>query len=778
MNFGIGQPVRRTEDARLLAGRGRFTDDIDLPGQAHMAVVRSPHAHARLRALEAAGALAMPGVLGVLTANDLAADGIGGIPALVRDPGFAFSNRDGTEMPDPPYPVLAAGKVRYAGEPVAVVVAETRAAALDAAEAVTVDYAPLAAVSEAAAALAPGAPLLRVEAPGNQAFDWETGDAAAVDSAFAGAAHVARIEVVNNRVVHSYLEPRAALAAYDVAAGRYTLYVGSQGAHRQKNTLALVLGIDAERVRVISGDVGGGFGGKGFVYPEHVLVAWAARRLGRPVKWTGTRAELFLADLQARDHVTRGALALDRDGRFLALGVDGVCNLGANVATHAVYVPIFHMSRMMSGAYAIPHIRYHITGAYTNTAPVHVYRGVGRAEAAYLIERLVDRAAAETGIDPVALRRRNFIAPEAMPYTSPMGAECDSGAYAAGMDRALALAGWDGFPARRDAARARDRLRGIGLAYYVEDAGGPPTEYVKVRVDPGGAVFGLAGSQSNGQGHATAFAQVLAERLEVPFEDVRIIWGDTDAVRAGVGSFGSRSMQMVGPGLVEASDRVIETGRAVAGHLLEVGPADIEYAGGRFIVAGTDRSVGLFEVAAAMAVDVLPEALRGELAADLDCRAKGDTYPNGCHVAEVEVDPETGVVALTAYTAVDDYGRRVNPMIVEGQLHGAIAQGAGQAMLERTVYDAATGQLLSGSLMDYALPRADHLPNLATGDHETPSPNNPLGIKGAGEGGAIGAPPAVMNAVLDALAQLGVARIDMPATPERVWRAVREAGAG
>ena len=775
MNFAIGQPLRRTEDEALLTGRGSFSDDAGLDGQAHLAVVRSPHAHAALGAIDGAAALALPGVLAVLTDAELTADGLQPIPSLVRDPSAEFRNRDGSRMPDVPFPLLAAGKVRYVGEPVAVVIAETAAQALDGAEAVAVDYQPLPAVTGAVAALAEGAPQLRDEAPGNRIFDWETGDGDAVDASFAAAAHVVRLDLVNNRLVTNYLEPRSAIGAYDEAAGRYTLISGSQSVHRLKGSLAASLGVEAGRIRVVSGDVGGGFGGKGFCYPEYILVAWAARRLGRPVRWTATRGETFLVDLQSRDHVSQCALALDADGRFLALRIVSTLNLGANIAPRGVYVPLNHMSRVMAGVYAFPAINMRLHGAFTNTAPVHVYRGVGRAEAIYMVERLIDQAAVETGIDRIELRRRNFIASEAMPYTTAMGTTYDSGEFATCLDMALEKSAWSGFAERRDEARGRGLVRGIGLACCIEDAGGPPTEFARVRVRPDGTVVGLVGSQSNGQGHGTAFAQVLVDQFGLPFEDAHIIWGDTDVVANGTGSFGSRSTQMVGSALVEASAMVIAKGRAAAAQLLQVQPPDIEYAGGRFTVVGSDRGLDLGEVAAAMAGEDMPDELRGELAAELDYRAKDDSYPNGCHAAEIEIDPETGVVRLCAYTAVDDFGRLVNPLLVDGQVHGAVVQGIGQAMFERTVYDAESGQLLSGSFMDYTMPRADDLPAIATATHEVPCLNNPLGVKGAGESGSIGAPPAVMNAVADALRQLGAATVDMPATPERVWRAIQEA---
>jgi len=784
MSYAIGQPVRRMEDVPLVTGSGRFTDDINLANQAYMVVLRSPHAHARLIAIDPTAAAAVPGVLCVLTAADLAADGVAGIPSHVRSPGFEFKNRDGSAMPDPPYPLLAEDRVRYGGEPVAVVIAETRAQALDGAEAVAVDYHPLAAVCHAREALEPGAPLIRVEAPGNRIFDWQTGDAEAVDAAFERAAWTVPIEVVNNRLVINYIEPRAVIGDYDVETERFTLHAGSQGVHRQQGTLAEVLGVETDRIRVVTNDVGGGFGGKGFLYPEGALVVWAARRLGRPVKWTGTRSEHFLADLQARDHIDCGEMALDGEGRFLALRVSSILNIGAHIAPSAIYVPIFHFTRILPGVYAIPHIHARLQGAFTNTPSLHAYRGIGRAEAIYLIERLIDKAALVTGIDAVTLRRRNFITPEAMPYATPTGAVYDSGAFAETMDKALAQARWDSIAERREQADGRGRLRGIGLAYYIEDAGGPPLEFVQVRVNSDGTVDGYAGSQSNGQGHATSFAQVLSQQLGVPFSSIRITWGDTDTVQSGVGSFGSRSMQMVGSGLAEASEKIIESGRRAAGHLLQAASQEIAYDNGVFSRQNSDASISLFEVAAAMAGEsaagetgeALPSELRGELTAALTYHAKDDSFPNGCHVAEVEIDPDTGVVELMDYTAVDDFGQLVNPLLVEGQVHGAIAQGLGQAMLEQTVYDPHSGQLLTGSFMDYALPRADSMAQrLVLESNPSLCLNNPLGIKGAGEGGTIGAPPAIMNAVLDALARRGVTDLDMPVTPMRVWQALRDA---
>jgi carbon-monoxide dehydrogenase large subunit len=776
IGFGVGQSAPRVEDRRLVTGAGRFTDDVRLPGAAQGYMLRAPHAHARIAKIDAARARKGKGVLAIYTASDLSAAGVKPIPSLTRAPPVAYKNSDGSDMPDAAYYPLARDKVRFAGEGVAFVVAETRAQAQDAAERVAVDYAPLDAVIDAEAALAAGAPRLWDELSDNRCFDWQQGDRAASEAIFAQAAHVTRLHLVNNRLVVAYLEPRACAATFDAATGRYTLYSGSQGAHRHKAMLAGVLGVAPEKVRAVSGDVGGAFGCRTFLYPEYALAAFAAARLGRPVKWRAERGEQFLSDQMARDQTMQAALALDADGRFLGLRIEADFNIGAYVASLAAYVIIVNEARMLANAYAVPDTYFRLRAAFTNCAPVNAYRGVGRAEAIYAFERLVDQAARETGIDRIELRRRNFIAPAAMPYTTPTGALYDSGEFRRVTDIAMAAHDWAGAAARKAAAARRGMLAGIGLAYYIEGAGGLPLEYAKLRAEADGSVTIFAGSQINGQGHETTFAQVAAERLGLPFDRIRVVQGDTALVEKGHGTFASRTMRMMGSAILGASELLLEKGAGLAGHLLEASVADIEYRAGSFGVRGTDRAVSLAEAAQAAAVDGIPAELRGELAGALEYKTGGVTYPNGCHVCELEVDPETGRVAVTRYTVADDVGRVINPAIVHGQVQGGVAQGIGQALLERTVYDRASGQLLSGSFLDYCLPRADDLPMIASTCHEVPCRTNPIGVKGAGEGGATGAPPAVINALLDALAPLGVRHIDMPATPEAVWRAIRAAG--
>jgi carbon-monoxide dehydrogenase large subunit len=775
-SFGIGQPVRRVEDRRLVSGRGRFTDDLALPGMAHACVVRAPYAHARILHIDTARARAAAGVMAVLSAADLERAGVRPIPTFARLPASSFPNRDGSPLPDPPYYPLARGKVRFAGEAVAFVVAETRALAHDAAERVVVEYEELAAVVDADSALAAGAPRLREDVPGNLCFDTEQGDAAAVERAFADAARVTRLRHVNNRLIVHYMEPRIAIGEYDPARALFTLRCGTQTVQRQRLVLSQVLGVEPARIRVMAGDVGGGFGARSFLYPEHALVAVAAKLTGRPVKWRAERSENFLSDTQGRDWIVDAALALDGDGRFTAVRFEGLHNIGAHIATLGHWAAAVNIMRLAVSVYAIPLAHVRLRAAFANCAPINAYRGVGRAEAIYALERLIDAAARETGRDPLALRRLNFIPPAAMPCRTAVGSLYDSGEFAAVMEKALALADWDGFAARKQAARARGLLYGRGVGCYIESAGGQPLEYAKLRAEPDGTVTVLAGTHSHGQGHETSFAQVVAERLDVPFERVRVVFGDTALVEKGAGTHGSRSMRMAGSAMLGAAAALIERGTAIASHLLEAAAEDIEFAAGTFRVRGTDRSVTLAAAAAAAArAGAVPEALGGELAGDLEYRTEGLTFPNGCHVCEVEVDPETGAARIARYAAVDDVGRVINPLLVHGQAHGGIAQGAGQALMERVVYDPASGQLLSGSLMDYALPRARDLPALAVYTHEVPCPTNPIGVKGAGEGGATGAPPAVINALLDALGAEGVTHIDMPATPEAVWRALRDA---
>jgi len=771
--FGIGASVKRREDQRLLTGEGRFADDFNGLGQAHAAFVRSPHAHADVLAIDAAPAKAVAGVLAVFTGHDLAADGVGGIPTLIAERGGNIRSRDGSPFAEPTWLALATDRVRHVGEPIAMVVATTPAQARDGAEAVVVRYAARPAVVDAVAALGDGAPQLHAVATRNRVYDWECGDAAATDRAFASAAYVTRLTLVDNRLITCFMEPRAAFAAWDAATGRYTIHASLQSVHQLAANLARILGVARDRVRCITGDVGGGFGSKIQPYPEYVALAWAARRLGRPVKWASSRSEGFVTDAQSRDHRLTGELALDEDGRITGLRVHSIQNLGAYVATGMPMSIILNMERMVSGVYAIPAIHLRLEGAFTNTVPINVYRGVGRLECVYTVERLIERAARETGRDPAAFRRANMV--RAFPYRTATGAVYDSGDYVARLDEAIEQADAEGFAARRAESAKRGKLRGLGLGPYVEGTGGVPQEFAEVRVLSTGVVEVPMGSQSQGQGHETVFAQVVAERLGVPFETVSIVQGDTDRVARGVGTFASRSMVRGGSAAVEASDAVVAAGKPMAAHLLEAATADIEYRDGAFRVVGTDRSIGLFEVARAVTGGQLPAALGTTLGAATWHENPAFAFANGCEVCELEVDPETGAVTIVAWTMVDDSGRSVNPMIVHGQQHGSVAQGIGQALIERCVYDSTTGQLLSGSLLDYAIPRADDLPSITVVSRDVPSPTNPLGVKGAGEGGTVGAPGAVINAILDALAPLGVTHIDMPATPERVWRAIQDA---
>ncbi len=767
---GIGQPVRRKEDFRLLTGQGRFSDDINLPDQAYACVARSPYAHAWIRRIDVKAALAAPGVLAVLTGADYLADGLRRLPNRPNPPDVALRNRDGSEIfLAPDYP-LVTDKVRHCGEGVVLIVAETFERAEDAAELVEVEYEPLPSVTDPSAAVEPGAPRIWDQVPGNICIDAELGDKVATNEAFARAQHVTRIDVTNNRVTGVPLEPRAAIGDYDVAAERYTLYAGGQGILIQKRALCEIFGAPEDKVRVICGDVGGGFGTRNLMFREFVLAVWAAKRLGRPVKWRSGRSEAFLSDPHGRDWSTQAELALDADGRFLALRAYNVANLGSHTLH---FVPLARGSRVMTAVYAIPVAHIGAKAVFTNTVPISTYRGAGRPEAMYVVERLIDAAAREMGIDRVELRRRNLIPPSALPYTNPLGTTYDSGEFEANMDGALKLAEWDRFPKRRAEARRRGLLLGIGLANYIETATGIPQERAHVEIRPDGWVDLILGTQASGQGHETSFAQVITEWLGVPFDRIRLITGDTDVVVMGSGSHSSRSMRLAALLLRQATDDVIEEGKRVAAQVLEAAPDDIRFGAGRFVVAGTSRSLGLFEVAAAAESADLPEERRGKLAASAEIRKLMPTFPNGCHVCEVEVDPETGAVSIVRYSTVDDVGRVINPLIVHGQTHGGIAQGVGQALLEHCAYGE-SGQLLSGSLMEYGLPRADHLPFFAVATNEVLAPNNPLGVKGGGEGGATGAPPAVINAIVDALKDVGVHHIEMPATPWRVWQAIHE----
>ena len=773
--FGIGQSARRKEDDALLTGEGVFQDDVALDGEAHACFVRAPHAHAEIAAIDAAAARESAGVLAVYTSADADADGLGTLPCTA-DAFVALTRPDGSPACYPPNPMLARARVRHVGEAVAMVVAKTRDAARDAAERVTVDYRPLPAVVDAAAARAAGAPQLWAEAPGNLSCVWEQGDRAATDAAFAAADRAVDIELINNRVIVNTIEPRGALGAYDPATGRYTLHTNSQHVFGTRQIVAGILGIGEDRLRVLSHDLGGGFGMKYFTYPEQVLVAWAARRLGRPVRWLSGRAEGFVSDTQARDHVTQAALALDGAGRFLGLRVRTLCNLGAYVSNLGPISPTLLYTRMLANAYRTPAIHAEVEGVLTNTLFTDAYRGAGIPEANYVVERLADKAAAALGLSPGEMRRRNVIPAEAMPYRVPLDLVYDSGDYARNLEDGMALADWRGFPARRAGSAARGRLRGIGMAVYVESTVGDPSEHVAIRFGADDRVTLLAGTRASGQGHATTYAQLLGETLGIPFEAVDVIEGDSDDLPAGGGTGGSRSTYMAALAIEDGAAKVIEKGRRLAADLLEAAPADIRFADGRFSIAGTDRAIEIMALAARAREASAPA---GEEAPGLDSEGRAETadgtFPNGCHVCEVEVDPETGAVTIAGYAAVNDFGRIVNPLLVDGQVHGGVAQGLGQAVFENCVYDARSGQLLSGSFMDYCLPRADDLPPFALATNDAPTAQNPFGIKGCGEAGAIPAPAAAVNAVLDALKERGVTHLDMPLTPERVWRALAAA---
>jgi len=776
--FAVGQSARRLEDRHLLQGLGRYSDDVSLPRQAYAAVVRSPHAHALLRRVDGAAALAVPGVLAVLTGADLAADGLGNLPT-----DSSRKRRDGTPAFSTPRPALARERVRHAGDPVALVVAETPGAAADAAERVAVRYEPLPAVAATVEAARPGAPAVWGEAPDNVAFVWEAGNRDAVARAFEGAAHVTRLDFVVTRVTAAPLEPRAAVGEYDRRTGRYTLHTGIQAPHGLRTLLAeQVFRVPQSRLRVVTGEVGGSFGMRSGVYPEHVLVLWAAKRLGRPVKWTSSRREGFVSDEHGRDNVSTAELALDAGGKFLALRVAITLNIGAYLTPRSAG-PGTNNVGGVAGVYTTPAIHVATTGVYTNTTPTGPYRGAGRPEATYAIERVIDVAARELGQDPVELRRKNLIPASAMPFKTGLVFTYDCGDFARGLDMALGLADHAGFEKRRAEARQRGRLRGLGIANPIEVAGGPYTavnpDTAALRVNPDGSVSLFTGSTSMGQGNETAFAQIVSDRLGVPPERIQVFWGDSDALGAGRGNGGSGALTVGGSAVARATEKVIERGRRIAARLLEAAPEDIVLRDGRFTVTGTDRGVTFAAVArAAYQPRQLPAGMEPGFSETAAFTPPAVTFPNGSHVCEVEIDPETGAVRVVRYTVVDDVGRMVNPMLVKGQIHGGVAQGLGQGLFEVLAYDRATGQLLTGTFMDYALPRADDVPGLDVDAHEVPTQVNPLGAKGVGEAGTVGALPALLNAVNDALAPLGVRHLDMPVTAERVWRAIRDARAG
>ena len=774
----LGTRVERKEDARFLTGAGQFTDDITLPRQSYACFLRSPYAHARIKAISLDAARALPGVLAIYTGADLP-DSVGGLPC-----GWLITGTDGKPMKEPKHPLLAQAKVRHVGDPVALVVADTALQAKDAAEAIEVDYEPLAAVADVRDALAPGAVAVHDDVPGNVCYVWALGDKAAVDAGFAKAAHVTTLEFVNNRLIPNAIEPRACNASYAKADDSYTLYVTSQNPHVERLLMtAFVLGLPEHKVRVIAPDVGGGFGSKIFLYAEETMCVWASRLVGRPIKWTAERSESFVSDAHGRDHFTKAELALDKDGKFLAMRVRTSAAMGAYLSTFASCVPTILYGTLLAGQYTTPAIHCEVTAVFTNTAPVDAYRGAGRPEATYVVERLVATAARELGIAQDELRRRNFI--RTFPYATPVALTYDIGDYDATLDGAMKVADVAGFPKRREEAARRGKLRGLGYSSYIEACGLAPSniagalgaraglyEAGEVRVHPTGKVTVFTGSHSHGQGHETTFAQVVAARLGLGVDDVEIVHGDTGRIPFGMGTYGSRSLAVGGTAIVKALDKIVAKGRKIAAHLMEVSDADVEFADGKFTVKGTDKSVPFAQVA--LTAYVPHNYPLDKLEPGLDETAFYDptnfTYPAGTHICEVEVDPETGSTRIASFTACDDFGNIVNPMIVEGQVHGGLAQGIGQALLEGCVYDRESGQLVTGSYQDYAMPRADDLPDFKVDTRVTPCTHNPLGVKGCGEAGAIGAPAAVINALCDAI---GVKDIEMPATAERVWRAIR-----
>jgi aerobic carbon-monoxide dehydrogenase large subunit len=774
--YAVGQPVPRKEDPTLLSGKGRYTDDISVPGQAYAVMVRSSYGHGRIRGIDTAAAKATPGVLGVFTGADLVAAGLGPMPS-----GGAFKNRDGSDMPKPVQPPLTTDKVRFVGDPVAVVVAETWKQAKDGAEAVEVDIEPLPAVTTGRAAAAPGAPLVHEGTPGNLIYDFHHGDAEAVAAAFARAAHVTRMQVRASRVVVCPMEPRNAIGDYDTGSGRWTLRLGCQGTFPMRNALSIPLNTPVEKIHVLTGNVGGSFGMKASCYPEYIAILHAARALGRPVKWRDDRSESFLSDSHGRDQDFAQELALDADGRILALRVTGYGNIGAYLSNGTVLQPTGNVVKNTIGVYATPLQEVTSKVMFTNTSPVGPYRGAGRPEGNYYIERLMDTAAREMGIDRAEIRRRNHISNDAYPYTTPAGTIYDSGDFTALLDEALAAADWDNFATRRAESRARGMARGIGIGQYLEVTGPPSPEMGGIRFEPDGSVTIITGTLDYGQGHSTPFAQVLASRLGVPFERITLLQGDSDELLAGGGTGGSKSLMASGTAIVAAAELVIENGRKLAAHVLEAAEADIEFeivaTGGRFRIAGTDRAIGIMELEERLKQGIdLPADLPRTLSVSHVTKSPPFAYPNGCHIAEVEVDPETGVTHVVRYTMVNDFGTIVNPLLVEGQANGGVVQGIGQALYEQVVYDE-QGQPLSGSFMDYALPRAAEAPIMSFNSHPVPCKTNVLGVKGCGEAGCAGSLPAVMNALVDALSEYGITHIDMPATASKIWQAIQAARA-
>ena len=782
---GIGASVRRKEDLRFVRGSGKYTDDMNLEGQAYAYILRSPHAHASIRSIDTSAARASDGVIAVFTAEDMTA--VGGIPC-----GWQVHGKDGSPMAEPKHPVLAEGKVRHTGDPVAVVIAASRTQARDASEGIIIDYDALDAVIDMQQAVMEGTTSVHDDVGTNVCFDWALGDKDAVDEAFANADHVASLDLVNNRLIANAIEPRCAIGDYDQSTGQYTLHTTSQNPHVIRLLMgAFVLGLPEHKLRVNAPDVGGGFGSKIFHYAEEIIVTWAAAQLNKPVKWTADRSESFVSDAHGRDHVTKVELALDGNGKFQALRETTLANMGAYLSTFAPCVPTYLHGTLLAGQYSTPAIYCEVKAVFTNTVPVDAYRGAGRPEATYLLERIVQVAADELGIDAAEIRRRNFIQPDEFPYQTPVALVYDTGNYEASMGKALAASDYDGFAGRKEASRRAGKLRGIGIASYIEACGIAPSniagalgaraglyEAATIRVNPTGSVSVLTGSHSHGQGHETTFAQVVSDKLGIDFDSVDVVHGDTDKIPFGMGTYGSRSIAVGGAAIVKAIDKIVAKGKKIAAHLLETSESDIEFENGQFVVPGTDKAKAFGEIALAAYVphNYPLEELEPGLEETAFYDPKNFTFPAGTYVCEVEVDQDTGTVDIASFHATDDFGTVINPMIVEGQVHGGIVQGIGQAILEGCSYDE-NGQLLSGSYMDYTMPRATDVPSFTVDTTVTECEHNPLGVKGCGEAGAIGSPPAVMNAILNALSEVGVTHLDMPATPHRVWQAIRDAQA-
>ena len=767
--YGVGQPVRRKEDDTLVRGKGKYTDDFSLPGQAYAWIVRSSHAHGIIKGIDTKAAKAMPGVLGVWTGADLTAAHYNPFTC-----GLPLKSRDGTPLLQTNRPALASDKVRFVGDPVAVVVAETLAQARDAAEAVEIDIEALPAVTNPAEAAEPGAPQLYDHIPGNVALDYHYGDTAKIEAAFAKAAHVTRLDIVNTRVAVVSMEPRVALAHYDKKTERFTLQVPTQGVSGNRATLAKILNVPNEKVRVLTANVGGSFGMKNVSYPEYVCILHAAKALGRPVKWTDERSTSFLSDSHGRAQLIHAELALDAEGHFLAVRLSGYGNLGAYITGVAPGPLSLNTGKNLASVYRTPLLGVDIKTVLTNTTLMGAYRGAGRPEANYYMERLIDRAADEMGINRLALRKRNFIKPSQLPFAASSGVTYDSGDFQGVFSKALEISDHANFARRKKESRKHGKLRGIAVGSYLEVTAPPSGELGKIAFQPDGTVKLTTGTLDYGQGHATPFAQVLSTQLGIPFEKITLEQNDSDLVRFGNGTGGSRSITASGQAIVEASALVVEKGKKAAAHALEASETDIEFSGGRFTIAGTDRSIGIMELAQRLREGKVPESAPSSLDVDHATKETVSTFPNGCHVAEVEIDPDTGVVQVIRYNAVNDFGTVVNPMIVAGQLHGGVAQGIGQALMEEVNYDA-SGQPITGSFMDYALPRAEDIPLMGIGDHPSPAKTNPLGTKGCGEAGCAGSLCVIVNAVLDALSEYGITEIDMPLTPEKVWRAIRDA---